>query len=158
MDKEREGELRIRRDGEGRGEGEGVRDEQVAGVRGGNVAAVHGRHRVPLRGHLAGCQGRAGVQPAPGGGARRRQGPRRLRRLPRRDALRHAARLGDAARRRRPELPRLRLALAHRHQAAPCAAPLHGTTLQWPMDWLFLNLIFGSWIALLVVESLDLID
>lgn len=54
------------------------------------------------------------------------QGPRRLRRLPRRLALGRAAVMGDAAHRLRSELPRLLLALAHRHQAGASAAPLDG--------------------------------
>ena len=99
-------------------------------------------HRVPLRRHLAGHQGRAGLQPTPGGRARRRQGPRRLRRLPRRLALGRAAVVGDAAHRLRAELPRLRLALAHRHQAGAGTAPLDGEFvfcffLVYSVQWLF---------------------
>uniref|UniRef100_A0A0A9CZA1 Nodulin-like domain-containing protein n=1 Tax=Arundo donax TaxID=35708 RepID=A0A0A9CZA1_ARUDO len=43
----------------------------MARVRGRHVAAIHGRDRVPFRRHIAGGQGRPGVQPAAGGGARR---------------------------------------------------------------------------------------
>jgi hypothetical protein len=56
----------------------------MAGVRGRNVDAVHGRDRVPLRRHLAGGQSRPRVQPEAGGGARRRQGPQGLLRVLRR--------------------------------------------------------------------------
>lgn len=98
----------------------------MARLRRRNVATVHGRHRLPLRRHLARPQGRARLQPAPGGGARHRKGPRGLRRLLRRLALRRAACLGHAAHRRPAELPRIRMALAHSHQAGAAAAPLHG--------------------------------
>jgi hypothetical protein len=107
-------------DGDSSGEAEGLLHEPMAGVRGRNVAAVHGRDRVPLRRHLAVGQGRPRVQPAAGGGTRRRQGPRGLRRVLRRNALSHAAH------RRGAELRRLRVAVAHRHQAGAGATPLDG--------------------------------
>jgi hypothetical protein len=113
-------------DGDSSGEAEGLLHEPMAGVRGRNVAAVHGRDRVPLRRHLAVGQGRPRVQPAAGGDARRRQGPRGLRRVLRRHALGHAAGVGHAAHRRGAELHRLRVAVAHRHGAGAGATPLDG--------------------------------
>ena len=122
-----------RRGGGGRGRnggggepGAGVPAEPVAGVRGGDVDAVLRGGGVPLRQPLAGDQELAGVQPAPGGRARRRQGPRRQRRLPRGDALRAAPALGRAPRRRRAEPPRVRMGLARRHATGPRATALGG--------------------------------
>lgn len=106
------------------GEAEVLLDEPMAGVHGCNVAAVHGQRWVPLWRHLAGGQGRAEVQPAAGGGARRCQEPRGLRGLPRRGALGHAAGVGAAAHGRGPQLLRLRVVVARRHQAGAGAAPL----------------------------------
>ena len=88
--------------------------------------AVVRRGGVPVREHLAGDQGLAGVQPAGGGGARGRQGPGRQRRLPRRHALRRAPALGRGPRRRRAEPLRLRLGLARRHPPRPRAPALGG--------------------------------
>ena len=98
----------------------------MAGVGGRNVGAVHGRRRLPLRRHLAGAQGQPRVQPAAGGRAGRRQEHRGLRRRRRRHALGCAAGVGDAPHGRGAEPPRLRQALAHRHQAGAAAAPLYG--------------------------------
>lgn len=98
----------------------------MAGVRGSNVAAVYVRRRISLWHHLAGGEGRHGVQPAAGGDARHRQEPRGLRRLPCRGALDCIAGVGVAAHRCRPLLPRVRVALARRHQAGAGAASLDG--------------------------------
>jgi hypothetical protein len=114
------------RNGGGGEPGARVPAEPVAGVRGGDVDAVVRRGRLPLRQPLAGYQGLARLQPAPGRRARRRQGPRRQRRLPRRHALRRAPALGRAPRRRRAEPRRLRLGLARRHAPRPRAPALGG--------------------------------
>jgi hypothetical protein len=116
----------------------------MAGAGGRNVGAVHGRHRLPLRRHLAGAQGPPRVQPAAAGRAGRRQERRRVRRRRRRHALRRAAGVGDAAHGRGAEPPRLRMALAHRHRKGAAAAALDGerrpllacVALRWLFFWL----------------------
>ena len=98
----------------------------MAGVRGRHVDAVHGRDDVHLRRHLAGGQGQAGLRPAAGSGAGRRQEPRGLPRPPRRHALGDVAAVGAARHRRRAELRRLRMALARRRREGAGTAPLAG--------------------------------
>jgi hypothetical protein len=115
-----------KRNGGDREPGTGVPAEPVAGVRGGDVDAVLRRGRLPIRQPLAGDQGLSRVQPAPGGRARRRQGPGRQRRLPRRHALLRAPALGRAPRRRRAEPRRIRMGLARRHAPCPRAPALGG--------------------------------
>jgi hypothetical protein len=113
----------------------------MACVRWGHVDAVHGRHHLHLRRHLAGGQGQAGLRPAAGGRAGCCQEPRRLPRPPRRRALGDVAAVGAAGHRRRAELPRLRLALARRLRERAGAAPLAGMLLILAV-WSWLN--FGK--------------
>ncbi|XP_026662988.2 protein NUCLEAR FUSION DEFECTIVE 4-like isoform X2 [Phoenix dactylifera] len=79
----------------------------MAGFCGCNVGAISRGNWIPLREPVAGDQELSWLQPAPDRQHRRRQGPRRQCRIPRRQPLRDPASLGGAAHRSAAEFYRM---------------------------------------------------
>lgn len=80
-----------------------------------NVGAIRRRDWIPFWEPVAGDQEFSWLQPAPDRQPRRRKGPRRQCRVPRRQPLRDPASLGGAAHWSTPEYYRIWVGLARRH-------------------------------------------